>query len=362
MPEVNLRVPAVAVREIRLNTITGFEGNAATLVEKSCCGGLVERERGFTQCLGCSTGNAACMVTLVQDGVVISHGPVGCSACLHEFAFTYRVNAPLRDVKNATPRHIYSTNLTEDETVFGGNEKLAATIREVYERDHPQVIFIITTCASGIIGDDVEGIANDAENELGIPVVAIFCEGFRSKVWTSGFDAGYHGIARKLIKPARKKRSVINVVNFWGSDIFTRWFERFGVTANYITPYATLESLAYSSEALASVQICTTLGSYMSGVLEREFGVPALKAAPPYGVPATERWLRALGELLDRPEVAEQIIEEERAEFLPQIAELRTRLEGKTAYVTAGAGHGHALLALLGELGIAAQGAALFHH
>jgi nitrogenase molybdenum-iron protein alpha chain len=30
--------------------------------------------------------------------------------------------------------------------------------------------------------------------------------------------------------------------------------------------------------------------------------------------------------------------------------------------VTAGAGHGHALLALLGELGIEAQGAALFHH
>jgi nitrogenase molybdenum-iron protein alpha chain len=362
MPAVNLKVPAVAVREIRLNTITGFEGNAAELVKKSCCGGLVEQERSFTQCLGCSTSNAACMVTLVQDGVVISHGPVGCSTCLHEFAFTYRVNAPLRGVKNPTQRHIYSTNLTEDETVFGGNEKLAAAIREVYDRDHPHVIFIITTCASGIIGDDVEGIANDAEDELGIPVVAIFCEGFRSKVWTSGFDAGYHGIARKLIKPARKKRPLINVVNFWGSDIFTRWFEHFGVAANYITPYATLESLSYSSEALASVQICTTLGSYMSGVLEKEFGVPALKAAPPYGVPATERWLRALAQLLGKPAIAEKIIEEERAEFLPQIAELREKLAGKTAYVTAGAGHGHALLALLGELGIEAQGAALFHH
>jgi nitrogenase molybdenum-iron protein alpha chain len=362
MPTINLKVPAVAVREIRLNTITGFEGNAAELVKKSCCGGLVERNRSFTQCLGCSTSNAACMVTLVQDGVVISHGPVGCSTCLHEFAFTYRVNAPLRGVVRPTQRHIYSTNLTENETVFGGNEKLAATIREVYERDEPQVIFIITTCASGIIGDDVEGIASEVEEELGIPVVAIFCEGFRSKVWTSGFDAGYHGIARKLIKPPQKRRPLINVINFWGSDIFTRWFERFGVEANYITPYATRESLEHSSEALGSVQICTTLGSYLSGALEQEFGVPALRAAPPYGVPATERWLRALGELLGKPEVAEQVIAEERAEFLPQIEELRERLKGRTAYVTAGAGHGHALLTLLGELGIAAQGAALFHH
>ena len=374
MQTINLKVPAVAVREIRLNTITGFQGSASQLVEQSCSGGLGERTRNFTQCLGCSTSNAACKVVLVQDGVVISHGPVGCSACLHEFAFTYRVNAPLRGIDAPTPRHIYSTNLNEDETVFGGNEKLAATIREVYQRDQPKVIFIITTCASGIIGDDVEGIANEAEEELGLPVVAIFCEGFRSKVWTSGFDASYHAIARKLVSPTRYKvneqtgesqrvtRPIINVVNFWGSDIFNPWFERFGLRANYLTPYATLESLQYASEALASVQICLTLGSYLSGALESEFNVPVLRAAPPYGVPATERWLRALGELLGQPQVAEQIIAEEREKYLPRIARLRQRLKGKTAYVTAGAGHGHALLALLGELGIETSGAALFHH
>ncbi|MDR2197792.1 MAG: hypothetical protein LBO07_07530 [Coriobacteriales bacterium] len=379
MATVNLHVPAVAVREIRLNTITGYEGTAADLLERSCNGGasLRERGRGFTQCLGCSTSNAACMTVLVQDGAVISHGPVGCSSCLHEFAFTYRVNAPVRGLSAPTPRHIYSTNLTEDETVFGGSDKLAASIREVYEREHPAVIFIITTCASGIIGDDVEGVANDAEEELGIPVVAIFCEGFRSKVWTSGFDAGYHGIARKLIRPPRPPeerfsitetgervwdKPFVNVINFWGSDFFGPWLERFGFETRYITPYSTLASLQTASEARASVQICTTLGSYMASALEQGFGVEALRAAPPYGVAATERWLRTFGEMVEKPEVAEEIIAEERAKYLPQIAELRARLEGRTAYVTAGAGHGHAMLQILGELGIEAQGAALFHH
>jgi len=51
-----------------------------------------------------------------------------------------------------------------------------------------------------------------------------------------------------------------------------------------------------------------------------------------------------------------------KAEYLPKIAALRRELEGKTAYVTAGAAHGHALLNVLGELGIRAEGAALFHH
>ncbi|MDR2106560.1 MAG: hypothetical protein LBP24_04050, partial [Coriobacteriales bacterium] len=354
MPQVNLAAPSVAVREIRLNTITGYAGTAADIVSRSrgdavhgngtaqdagCTGhgdgtgrgcatgaggrgaALTEKSRSFSQCLGCSTSNAACMVTLVQDGAVISHGPVGCSTCLHEFAFTYRVNAPLRGIEKPTQRHVYSTNLSEDETVFGGTDKLTATIHEVYERDRPSVIFIITTCASGIIGDDVEGAANDAQEELGIPVVAIFCEGFRSKVWTSGFDAAYHGVARKLIEPARPpeqrldaqgraQKPFVNVINFWGSDVFTPWFERFGARANYITPYSTLETLRRSSEALASVQICTTLGSYLTGALEQVYDVPALRAAPPYGVVGTDRWLRSLGELFGQPEVAEELIAE----------------------------------------------------
>ncbi|MDR3052435.1 MAG: hypothetical protein LBU48_01050 [Coriobacteriales bacterium] len=362
MPKINLDVPAVAVREVRLNTITGFQGTAGELVTAARCGGMPDRSRSFSQCLGCGTAQAACMVTLVQDGAVISHGPVGCSSCLHEFAFTYRVNAPQRGVEKPTQRKIYSTNLNEEDTVFGGNQKLEETIRTVYDRDRPKAIFIITTCASGIIGDDVEGVASDVESEIGIPVVAIFCEGFRSKVWTSGFDAGYHGVARKLLKPPTERRKIINVINFWGSDVFTKWFRRFGYEANFITPYATVDSLAHASEAVASVQACATLGSYLSSALEQEFGVKAIRNAAPHGIPATDRWLRELGELLEQPEVAERIIEEERAEFLPQIEALRAKLTGKTAYVTAGAGHGHSLLAVLSELGMRAQGAGIFHH
>ena len=47
---------------------------------------------------------------------------------------------------------------------------------------------------------------------------------------------------------------------------------------------------------------------------------------------------------------------------MPKIEALREKLKGKTAYVTAGASHGHSLLALLKELGMEPQGAAIFHH
>ncbi|MDR2610101.1 MAG: nitrogenase [Clostridiales Family XIII bacterium] len=368
MSKVNLSLPAVQIRETRINSITGFQGGAEELVGLSRCG-VKDNPRSFTQCVGCATSKAACMTILVQDGAVISHGPVGCSSCYHDFAFTYRVNSPLRGVEHPTQRKIYSTNLTEKDMVFGGNAKLANAIREVYKRTGARAVFVLTTCAAGIIGDDVENVCDEAEAELGVPVVAILCEGFRSTVWTTGFDAAYHGIARKLIqKPRTHRDDLINVINFWGSDVFTDWFAPFGAAPNYLTPYSTVESLTRSGEAAVTVQACSTLGSYLGAVLEQEFGVPELPTAPPYGIAQTDRWFRALGKALGKEDIAEQVIAEKKAEYLPQIealkAKYRDRAAGRplTAYVTGGAAHGHALLSVLGELGIQAVGAAIFHH
>ncbi|MDR2740718.1 MAG: nitrogenase [Treponema sp.] len=371
MTEVNLKAAQVPVREQRLGSITGYAGTASDLVYQARSGCLREKSRSFSQCLGCSTAQAACTVVLIQDGAVISHGPVGCASCLHEYAFTYRVNGIHRNQGRpvtegtllAAERRIFSTNIQEKDTIYGAGEKLAAAIREVHRRVKPKAIFIITTCASGIIGDDVQGIADEAEAEIGIPVAAVFCEGFRSKIWTSGFDSGYHGIARKLIKKSEKKQEdLVNIINFWGTDIFADWFERLGLRAQYLTPFSTVAQIASSSEARLTVQVCATLGSYLGAALEQNFGVPELKVSPPYGIAQTDRWFRALGEATGREAAVERFLSEEHERWMPEITALREALHGKTAYVTAGASHGHSLLGLLYELGLKPQGAAIFHH
>ena len=117
LSKVNLALPSVQIREIRINSITGFFGDAKELVTASQCGSLKDRNRSFSQCLGCSISKAACMTVLIQDGAVIAHGPIGCSSCLHEFAFTYKVNGPGRGVEHPTQRKIFSTNLQEKDTV-----------------------------------------------------------------------------------------------------------------------------------------------------------------------------------------------------------------------------------------------------
>lgn len=361
MGTINIREPEVLIREIRLGTITGFEGTAGELVGCSRSGKLSETTRSFGQCMGCSSGNAFCQLSMIKDAAVINHAPIGCAGDAFEFNFVYRVEQMGRDLPPAIGRY-FSTNLEERDTVFGATQKLADTAREVFRRVSPKAIFITTSCASGIIGDDVEGTANELTEELGIPVVACFCEGFKSKVWTTGFDAAYHSIVRKIVKPPEKKTNKVNIINFWGSHIFEDILRPLGYEPQYIVPFTTIAELGRISEAAASIQICQTLGTYMGAALEQVYGVPEIKAPPAYGLAGTDNWFRELGRVLDRREEVEEIIAREHARVLPKIEEYRRKFAGKTAYLTAGAAHGHAIIALLRELGLDVQGAAIFHH
>ncbi len=361
MSTINLKEPEVQIREIRLGSITGFEGTAQELVQCARAGQLKDSTRSFSQCMGCSSGNAFCQLSMIQDAAVINHAPVGCAGDFFSFNFVYRVGQMQRNLPPVIGRY-FNTNIEEQDTIFGATQKLASTIREVYQRVHPNAIFITTSCASGISGDDVEGVANDLSNELEIPVIACFCEGFKSKIWTTGFDAAYHSIVRKLVKPPEKKTNQVNIINFWGSKIFDELLNPLGYQANYIVPFSTVAQLEHISEAAATIQICPTLGTYIGAALEQVYGVPEIKAPPAYGIAGTDNWLRELGRVLDREEEIEVIIKKEHERVIPQLNEYRRQLTGKTAYLTAGAAHGHSLIALLRELEIKVQGAAIFHH
>lgn len=359
---INIKSPEVEIRESRLGSITGFAGNAKELCRASKGGKLCDRRRSFSQCLGCSSGNALCQLAMIQDAVVINHAPIGCSADFQDYNFTNRVgqvkrNMPLRNAR------LLNTNLQEKDMIYGGIFKLEKTIREACKRFNPRAIFVTTSCASGIIGDDVEGVTDKLQEELKIPVVYISCEGFRSKIWTTGFDAAYHGILRKIVKPPVKKRNdVINVINFWGSDIFTDLFGRIGLKPNYIVPFSTIDKLESISEAAATVQICPTLGTYLAAGLEQEYGVTEIKSPPPYGIDGTDIWFRELGKATGRERKVEKLIKSEKDKIAQDLERLRNKLEGKRVYVTAGAAHGHSLIALLKDLHMDVVGAAVFHH
>jgi nitrogenase molybdenum-iron protein alpha chain len=309
----------------------------------------------------CAEHIAVTNATIIQDSVVVQHSPIGCAASQSFTARYYRDLAARRGWKMEDPKSI-CTNLGEQDMVFGGVERLEQTIREAFERHKPRVIFVATSCATGIIGDDVDGAAKRVEDEIGIPVVTLHCEGFKSKHWSSGWDVIEHGILRRLVpQPPRRQPDLINVIHLGGPDVFSPLLGPLGLRVNLVMGGNTLERLAQMSEASATVTMCFVL-SYLATGLEQEFGVPEVKAPLPYGLQATDNWLRDIARLTGAEEKVEAVIASERARIAPELARLRKALHGKRGFVAAGAAFAHGLLADLRELGVDVDSAFSFHH
>lgn len=353
---------AAPIREQRLGSIIGYEGTAADLVERSHTGRLRNRNRSFTQAASCSSSCAICLLSLVQDAAVVNHAPLGCSADFSMFNLVNRWGQTVRGL----PAHnawLVSTNLGESEAVFGGVERLGDTIREAHARFGPKAIFITASCTSAITGEDVDGVANELAEELGIPVAAVHCEGFRSQVWSNGFDAAYQAILNTIVKPpAEKTPEYVNIITFWGEDVFTDLFAPLGLKPRLVVPFSTVEELEKLSESGATAQICSTLGTYLAAGLEERFGVPEVKSPPPFGIAGTDAWLRALGATLGKEDEVEALIASEKEAIAADLEELRAELTGLKGYVAAGSVHGHSIAALLNDLGIETIGSCFWHH
>lgn len=373
MKKFNLNTSVVDTREQRLGTIIGWKtGKASELSKDSAftCAGckgnggkrLCEATGSFTQGSTCSEQMVECQAGNVRDAVLIQHAPIGCGTGQVAYNSIYRNglairNLPIQNIK------IINTNMKETDMVFGALDKLEQSIRDAWNRHQPRAIFIGTSCASGIIGEDVDSVASKMQEELNIPVIPMYCEGFRSKHWSTGFDATQHGILRQLVrKNPKKQENLVNIINLWGSDVFTPMLAELGLEVNYVIDLAKVEDLERLSEAAATVTFCNTLGSYMAAALEEHFGVPEVKAPQPYGIAGTDAWLRELARVTHREKEAEIYIEKEHKRIAPKIEELKKLLKGKKGYAATGSAYSHGLIAVLKELGIQVDGSLVFHH
>lgn len=358
----NFKKSGVAIREIRLGSITGYEGKAKDLVEKSQTGAIRERDRKFTQCGTCSSFCATLQLSLIRDTAVINHAPVGCAGDFSMFNLYMRYGLTKRGLK-VSNANLVSTNLSEHDTVFGAVEKLYDSIIDTFRRFNPKAIFVTASCVSGIIGEDIESVIDQAEKEIGIPVVSVNCEGFRSQIWATGWDAAYGAILQKLVKPAKCKRSdLVNIITFIGDDYFSELLTPLGLKTKLIVPFQSVEDLETLSEAAATVQMCPTLGTYFAHGLEKVYGVPEIKVPPPYGISATDEWLREIGRVTGKESEAEQLIVSGRKEIESELAEFRKRFSGLKAFVAAGPAHGHSYMSVLQDLGFDLIGSCMFHH
>jgi nitrogenase molybdenum-iron protein alpha chain len=359
---INLNSSNLGTRENRLGSITGYVGSVKDLATQSECGTLKGCSRCFSQSSSCLSGCALSQLGGIRDVAVIHHGPAGCSATATSQYQTTKQVAKKRGVVNNS---VYiGTDMNEKDTIFGASEKLHDIIIEVYNRYKPKAIFVSSSCASGIIGEDIDAVVDEVKTEIDVPVIATHCEGFKSRIWATGFDISDHAVLSGIVKPPKQKRNTVNFKNFYESarDEIIEMFKNFDLEPVFLYANATVEELEHMSEAAATTCICGVLGNYLGNALEEKYGVPYVRTINQSGIVGFETWLRELGRVTNRSDKIEKYLAEQRAIYVPQIEEVKKELKGLRAVLGMGPGYTFEVSRVLNELGIEVVWALAWHY
>ena len=294
-----------------------------------------------------------------RDIVNITHGPIGCG--FYSWLTRRNQTKPEEGEGNFMP-YSFSTDMQDENIVFGGEEKLKTAIREAYEIFKPKAISIFSTCPVGLIGDDVHSVAREMKAELGINIFGFSCEGYRGVSQSAGHHIANNGIFTHVVGNDDRERTGKFQVNLMGEyniggDAFEleRIFEELGITLlSTFSGNSTVESFAWSHTADLNMVMCHRSINYIAEMMEEKFGIPWVKVNF-IGAESTAKSLRKVADYFGDAELKEKVekLITRESTKVKKIAEaVKPKVEGKLAMMFVGGSRAHHYQDLFNELGI----------
>jgi nitrogenase molybdenum-iron protein alpha chain len=295
-----------------------------------------------------------------RDILNLTHGPIGCG--FYSWLTRRNQTRPSGDEDYNLMTYCFSTDMQEDDIVFGGEKKLRQAIREAYEIFKPKAIGIFSTCPVGLIGDDVHAVAREMKEELGINIFGFSCEGYKGVSQSAGHHIANNQLFRHVIgldDTPRESKYKINLLGEYniGGDAFEieRIMEKCGI--DLIATFSGNSSYDYfanSHTADLNCIMCHRSINYVAEMMETKFGIPWIKVNF-IGAEATAKSLRKIAkyfgdqELIDR---VEAVIAAEMGAVEQAKKDAKSRCEGKTAMLFVGGSRAHHYQDLFSELGM----------
>lgn len=275
----------------------------------------------------------------IADALHLVHGPIGCAA------YTWDIRGALSSGPELH-RLSFSTDLQEQDVIFGGEKKLYAALTELIDRHHPNAAFVYSTCIVGIIGDDLEAVCKKVSREKGIPVIPVQAEGLKGNK-REGYNAACKAMFRLMGTEDTSDVSPLSVnilgdFNLAGEIwIIREYFERMGlqVVAN-ITGDGRVADIKKAHGAALNVVQCSGSTMDLAKMMEKEFGTPFLRVSY-FGVDDMAESLYNVARFFENidPEMMDrtrELVREELSVLYPQLQEMRRALEGKKAAIYVG--------------------------
>ncbi len=303
----------------------------------------------------CAYDGARVVLMPITDVAHLVHGPIACAGNSWD-------NRGARSSGSQLYRRGLTTDIMENDVIYGGEIKLKKSILEIAAKHDPKAIFVYATCVSSLIGDDVEKVCREAETELTIPVIAVNCPGFLGDKNIGNRIAGevlYDRVIGSAAGSDEKIPLSINLIgeyniagDLWGvlPDL-----KNLGITLQTaITGDAKFDDLRSAHRASLNVLICSKSLTNLVRKMEIRYGIPFMEGSF-YGIHDTSETLVKIAKALGDPDLVERTlvyVQKKEEETRKTIAGYKKLLENKQAILFTGGVKTWSMVSTLAELGI----------
>ncbi len=299
----------------------------------------VDSVAGCVSQRACVYCGARVVLNPITDAVHLVHGPIGCAS------YTWDIRGSLSSGADLF-RYSFSTDLREEDIIFGGEQKLMRCIDELAERYHPPVILVYSTCIVGVIGDDLEAVCLQASLRHGMKVIPVQSSGFSGNK-SDGYRAACEVLLR-MIAPTQEMTRQGHHLNYLGDFnlageawIIKKYLQEIGIHVNVaFTGDSQYETLKTAPSATLNIVQCAGSMGYMAKRMEEIYGIPYFNISF-LGLEDTVESLHKISDFFDNPLFSSRtgaLIKREMATYAPVIEQYKKRLEGKKAAVFVGGG------------------------
>ena len=291
---------------------------------------------------GCAFNGAMTMSSNLKDAVILAHSPKSCTY-LSIQTISSAGRRTLFERGNILPSslipNVLSTDMSETDMVFGGSENLLSKVKSILNsKSPPPAIVIVSSCPSGIIGDDIDDALSLSTERT--KIVTVKAEGNLTGDYLQGMLMAYTSLAKQIIdRSVEKRERTVNIVfekvvarntemNFQRLKTFlTRM--NISINCRFLcnTSYASLRDFCSAELNLLAYRDYT--GKILEDFFIKEYGASFFEKQFPIGFKETSDWLLALGKRFDASDEAKSIISENEIIYQNRIKSVRPKLKGK---------------------------------
>ncbi|TGE39839.1 nitrogenase iron-molybdenum cofactor biosynthesis protein NifE [Desulfosporosinus fructosivorans] len=303
----------------------------------------------------CAYDGARVVLMPITDVAHLVHGPIACAGNSWD-------NRGARSSGSQLFRRGLTTDIMENDVIYGGEQKLKESILEIALRHNPKAIFVYATCVSSLIGDDIDKICKEAEAVLTIPVIAVNCPGFLGDKNIGNRIAGEVLFDRVIGSGEGSDEKIPLSINLIGEyniagDIWGILpdLKNLGITLQTaITGDAKFDDLRSAHRASLNVLICSKSLTNLVRKMEIRYGIPFMEGSF-YGIHDTSETLINIAKALKDPDLLERTlvyVQKREDETRKTIAGYKKLLENKQAILFTGGVKTWSMVSTLAELGI----------